>query len=91
MPVKVLPSRSLVNSLGYTCMGLRQWDKAEAFFKMNIRNYPRDANAFDSMGDFYQAAGDNKRAIEFYSKALTLGNDSDTRRKLEYLQSKGKP
>jgi uncharacterized protein len=88
---KVVPSRSLVNNLGYTCMGLKQWKKAEAFFRMNTENYPWDANAFDSMGDFYQATGDNKKAIESYSKALTLGNDPDTKKKLEHLQSKGKP
>ena len=85
---KVLPSENLVNSLGYTCMGLKKWDKAEFFFKLNIENHPLNANGYDSMGDFYQATGDIKKAIENYAKALTLGNDQDTRRKLEYLKAK---
>lgn len=84
----VLPSQRLVNNLGYSCMGLKKWDKAEAFFKLNIENYPQDANGYDSMGDFYQATGNNKKAIENYTKALTLGNDADTRRKLDLLKSK---
>ena len=84
----VLPSQDLVNNLGYTCMGLKKWDKAETFFKMNIDNYPKDANTFDSMGDFYEARGDAKKAIENFTKALTLGNDSETRRKLDNLKTK---
>jgi len=84
----VLPSQNLVNNLGYTCMGLKKWDKAEAFFKLNIENYPQDANGYDSMGDFYEAIGNSKKAIENYTKALTLGNDADTRRKLEFLKTK---
>ena len=69
-------------------MGLKKWDKAEYFFKLNIENHPQNANGYDSLGDFYQATGDIKKAIENYTKALTLGNDQDTRRKLEYLKTK---
>ena len=79
----VLPSKSLVNNLGYTCMAIKKWDKAEFFFKLNITNYPQDANGYDSLGDFYETTGDVKKAIENYTKALTLGNDPDTKRKLE--------
>lgn len=84
----VLPSQSLVNNLGYTCMGLKKWDKAETFFKLNIENYPLDANCYDSMGDFYNNVGNFKKAIENYARALTLGNDSETKRKLEDLTKK---
>ena len=84
---KVLPSKDLVNSLGYTCLTLKKWDKALTFFKLNIQNYPQDANGYDSIGDYYEAAGDHKKAIDSYTKALTLGNDPDTKRKLEVLQS----
>jgi len=84
----VLPSQGLVNNLGYTCMGLKKWDKAETFFKLNIVNYPDDANGYDSMGDFYEATGNIQAAIENYTKALTLGNDADTKRKLDLLKRK---
>lgn len=84
----VLPPKDLVNNLGYSCMSLKKWDKAEFFFKMNIDNYSQDANVFDSMGDFYEARGDIKKAIENFTKALTLGNDAETRRKLEKLKTK---
>jgi len=85
---KVLPSESLVNNLGYTCMTIRKWDKAERFFKLNIENFPEDANVYDSMGDFYQATGNIQKAIDNYEKALTLGNDPGTRKKLELLKSR---
>ena len=85
---KVLPSESLVNNLGYTCMGLEKWDKAEAFFKLNIKNYPQSANCYDSLGDFYQSRGNINQAIENYRKALTLGDDQGTKQKLEFLMSK---
>jgi hypothetical protein len=84
----VLPSKSLVNNLGYTCMAIKKWDKAELFFKLNITNYPQDANGYDSLGDFYETTGNIKKAIENYTKALTLGNDPDTKRKLENLKSR---
>ena len=85
---KVLPSESLVNNLGYTCMGLEKWDKAEVFFKLNIKNYPQSANCYDSLGDFYQSRGNINQAIENYRKALTLGDDQGTKQKLEFLMSK---
>jgi hypothetical protein len=84
----VLPSKSLVNNLGYTCMTIKKWDKAEIFFKLNITNYPKDANGYDSLGDFYETTGNIKKAIENYTKALTLGNDPDTKRKLENLKTR---
>jgi cytochrome c-type biogenesis protein CcmH/NrfG len=48
-------------------------------FKLNIKNYPGDANGYDSMGDFYEVTGNIKKAIENYTTALTLGNDPDTK------------
>ncbi|MEO7992003.1 MAG: alpha/beta hydrolase-fold protein [Chryseolinea sp.] len=85
---KVVPSQDLVNNLGYTCMSLQKWSKAEFFFKLNIENYPQDANGYDSMGDYYEAVNNPKAAIENFTKALTLGNDADTKRKLELLKTK---
>jgi uncharacterized protein len=84
----VVPPKDLVNQLGYSCLSLKKWDKAEFFFKMNIDNYPQDSNAYDSMGDFYEAKGDIKKAIENFTKALTLGNDAETKRKLDNLRTK---
>jgi len=83
----VHPSESLINNLGYTCLSLKKWDQAKALLMQNIRNHPQSANCYDSMGDYYQATGNRQQAIAQYAKALTLGDDPETRQKLDYLKS----
>ncbi|HTD98706.1 MAG TPA: alpha/beta hydrolase-fold protein [Mucilaginibacter sp.] len=85
---KVLPSEDLVNELAYSCMGQHKMDDAYKLFKRNIDNHPESANAFDSMGDYYEAVGDKQKAIEAYSKSLNLHETADTRRKMEGLKEK---
>ncbi|HEY4327274.1 MAG TPA: alpha/beta hydrolase-fold protein [Mucilaginibacter sp.] len=88
MGYKVLPTENLVNQMGYACMGIHKMDIAYVLFKKNTENYPQSANAFDSLGDFYVAQGNNNKAIEAFSKSLSLQETQDTRRKLEELKSK---
>jgi hypothetical protein len=40
------------------------------------------------MGDWYVTEKDNKKAMEYFEKALTLENNPDTRKKLEKLKAK---
>lgn len=82
-PVK--PGESQINSLGYAMMGKKQFEKAEALFKLNIANYPESGNCYDSMGDLYLAKEDKAKAIASFKKALTLKEVSETREKLEKL------
>lgn len=64
------------------------YDKAFAFFKLNIDNYPKSENVFDSMGDFYVATNDKEKAIDYFRKALTLEANPDTKEKLDKLEQK---
>jgi len=41
-------------------------------FSKNVREYPQSANAYDSLGDGYAAAGENDIAIDNYNKALKI-------------------
>jgi tetratricopeptide (TPR) repeat protein len=84
---KVLPSQSTVNFLGYINLANKQYDKAYGFLRMNMDNYAESFNVYDSMGDYYIATGDKRKAIEVFNKALTLKESSDTRKKLEALKS----
>lgn len=84
----VLPPQSTVNFLGYNNMSAKLYEKAYAFFKMNIDNYPASANAFDSMGDYYVEKNDIQHAIQSYQKALSLKNNPETKKKLERLLTK---
>jgi uncharacterized protein len=63
------------------------FDKAYGFFQLNIANYPNSYNVYDSMGDLYVAEKDNKKATEYFAKALTLEENPDTKQKLEKLKS----
>lgn len=87
MGYDVLPPEPLVNSLAYAFMTSGMYPKALAFFEMNVRNYPHSLNALDSMGDYYVAKGDKGKAIEYYTEALSRNHWSETRKKLESLQS----
>ncbi|WP_017495283.1 hypothetical protein [Flavobacterium sp. WG21] len=62
-------------------------DLAGYLFKLNVANYPKSANLYDSLGDFYEANGDKKNAIASYEKALLLDkNFSEAKGKLEKLK-----
>jgi predicted alpha/beta superfamily hydrolase len=83
----LLPAQSTINFLGYNFMASKHYDKAYSFFKMNIDNYTASSNVYDSMGDFYVEKNDRKKAIESFEKALSLKEVSETRKKLEKLQT----
>ncbi|MGH2648872.1 MAG: hypothetical protein ACRDE8_14945, partial [Ginsengibacter sp.] len=86
MGFNVSPPEQFVNGLGYQLMSMKQFDRAYYFFKMNINNYPESFNAYDSMGDLFNAKGDKQKAIEYYSKVLELRDWPGTREKLKKLQ-----
>jgi predicted alpha/beta superfamily hydrolase len=78
----------LVNNMAYQMLGKKKFEDAEYMFKLNVSNYPQSANAFDSIGDLYDAKGDKEKAIDNYKKALSVKENADTRKKLEKLQGK---
>lgn len=82
---EVKPKEPEVNGLGYQFLGMQQFDKAAAFFKMNVENYPESFNAWDSYGDYYSAIKNKESAIECYRKSLSIREVAGTRRKLEEL------
>jgi uncharacterized protein len=87
MGYRVSPPEDFINGIAHQLMSLNQFDRANYFFEMNIANHPDSFNAYDSMGDLFVKKGDNQKAIEYYSKSLLLHESTDTRQKLEKLQS----
>jgi predicted alpha/beta superfamily hydrolase len=67
-----ISSESTVNSLGYGFLSENMMEAAVRAFETNTQNYPGSANAFDSLGDGYKAAGKTAHAKESYRKAITL-------------------
>lgn len=84
-----IQSPHLLNRLGY--IALREdtdpaW--AVALFKLNSGLFPEEWNMWDSLGDGYIAAGENKSAINSYRQAIKLGSDVSSE-KLEKLLLSG--
>ncbi len=69
-------SEGAFNTLGYKL--LRSGKKPEAIqvLTWETQRYPMSANAFDSLGEAYRAAGMNAKSIENYERALALDPQS---------------
>lgn len=72
-----VPPEPFINTLGYQYLGLKQYDQASKFFKMNIEFYPNSSNVYDSFGELLLVKGDTINAIENYEKSLKLNPDNE--------------
>lgn len=62
---EAFPPQQLVNWLGYIFLSWKMFDKVEMLFKLNIENYPKSSDVFDSMADYYEAIGNKEKETEF--------------------------
>ena len=83
---EVFPEEGLINNLGYFYISDNKLDHAAAFFDLNIRNYPKSSNVYDSRGDCFLAEGDSVKALEFFRKALEVGHNDYSQVKIDALQ-----
>jgi CubicO group peptidase (beta-lactamase class C family) len=58
------------NRLGYALFGKKKTAEAIEIFKLNIKDYPKSGNTYDSLAEIYLETGEKKLALEFYKKAL---------------------
>ena len=68
---------SFVNFLGYQALQSGDAMAAVAIMMVNVDGHPTSANAWDSLGDAYLAAGQRDQAREAAEKSLKL-LDADT-------------
>lgn len=61
-----------LNWLGYYLLGKERIDDAINIFKLNIDEYPKAFNTYDSMGEAYMVKGNSEKAIEYYKKSIEL-------------------
>lgn len=85
---EIKPAEEYVNNMAYQFMQMQQMEKSEAFFKLNVKNYPDSFNTYDSLGDFYATSGDKKKAILNYKKSIELNPNSMSKEKLKELEKK---
>ncbi|HYE08555.1 MAG TPA: serine hydrolase [Patescibacteria group bacterium] len=60
------------NSMAYKFLRLCRVEDAIAILMMAIKELPKAANLYDSLGEMYLENGDRERSIESYQKALQL-------------------
>ena len=86
--VKVCLREDLGNHFGYKFLYDKpDIEKAIFYFKYNTENYPKSANAWDSLAEAYYVNGDETKALEYYEKAFILDpNNSDLKKKIEKLK-----
>lgn len=61
-----------MNNLGYQLLNMGEHQKALKYFKLNVKNNPKNANVYDSLGEAYKTIGDKKNAIKNLRKSLSL-------------------
>jgi imidazolonepropionase-like amidohydrolase len=67
-----LASEETINNLGYQLIGQKKFAEAVAFLRMNVDDFPKSANAYDSYAEALFDAGDLAHAVENYKKALEI-------------------
>lgn len=61
-----------VNAAGYELLNGGRANAAVAVFQVNVALFPFSANAFDSLGEAYERAGQREPAIAAFRKALSI-------------------
>lgn len=61
-----------LNVLGYQMLGKKNYTKAIEYFTLNVKRNKTDPNVYDSLGEAYKISGDNKNAIKYLKKSLSL-------------------
>jgi CubicO group peptidase (beta-lactamase class C family) len=65
-----------LNQLGYILLTKGDTQDAIQVFQMNVQEYPKSWNCYDSLGEAYMKAGQKELAIENYNKSIELNPDN---------------
>ncbi len=78
-----------LNILGYQLLQAGKAKDAIEIFKLNVEQYPKSFNVYDSLGEGYMIDGNTKLAIKNYEKSLKINPDNDNATKMiEKMKSK---
>lgn len=71
-------SEWVLNNVAYRLMNEKKdMEAAEKLFKLNMEEYPRAANPYDSYGDYLVKKGNKEEAKEYYRKSVELSEVSE--------------
>jgi len=71
-PGSLLAGEESMNVLGYALLMSKDAPGAIAVFRRNCADFPRSANARDSLAEAFAKSGDEAHAVESYAAALAL-------------------
>lgn len=83
---QVIPPEKYINSIGKGFMHNNMPEKAYSLLNLNIKNYPKSVNVFESMGDYYLFQSDTLNAIKEFKNGLKIREKATLRGKLEKLE-----
>jgi hypothetical protein len=63
-------------------------EKAKLFFEMGVKYYPKSANSFDSLAEYYESIKDYANALKNIKKAFELSGSDSYKKRLETIKSK---
>ena len=78
----------MFNGYGYMNLQMESPEKAKLFFEMGVKYYPKSANAYDSLSEYYESVGDFKNALVNIKKAYSLSKSESHKQRLKTIQSK---
>jgi CubicO group peptidase (beta-lactamase class C family) len=71
-----------LNNLGYQFLNKKQTDISVQIFALNCSEYPQSANAYDSLGEVYEAIGKLDLAKQNYQKSLDLNPKNENAKEM---------
>lgn len=73
---------SELNKLGYELLRLGKHNESIEIFKLATKEFPKDANLFDSLGEAYYTNKQYDLALDSYNKAISLGGTQGNAEKM---------
>ncbi|AYN00226.1 serine hydrolase domain-containing protein [Chryseobacterium sp. 3008163] len=71
-----------LNKLGYELLRLGKNNESIEIFKLATKEFPKDANLFDSLGEAYFTNKQYNLALDSYKKAISLGGTNGNAEKM---------
>ncbi|WP_372766653.1 alpha/beta hydrolase-fold protein [Lutibacter sp.] len=78
----------LFTGYGYMNMQMGAPEKAKFFFEMGVKYYPKSANSYDSLAEYYESQEDYSNALKNIKIAFELSGSETHKKRLEEIQSK---
>ncbi len=76
---------AFIKYIAYEALEKKQFNKAEALFKLNVDWYPQSHHAYESYADYFVVRNDTNNAIINYNKALAIDSNLIIKSKIKAL------